>query len=328
MLLTEEGYIEKSGSTYTHHYYLKDHIGNHRIVMNSAGTVVQATNYYPSGTTMADYPRATTQGVQPYKFGGKELDRKDNLNFYDYEARAYDPALMRFTSTDPMMEKYYAWSPFAYCLNNPVNRIDPTGLTDYKVNENGYISDNSSLWDKIKKLFNSPDKTDKLIASNGNTLTMKAGTMTEFTDKKKNGKLAGQTFNVSSTNSAEQIHEFLSENVKNIEFGAVDVNKSGESFSVISNSFKRNENDAPNVAQEFLKDNATVHQITHNHPDGSIPSGYQRSQLDTNDKDVVTHFNKYFPNNFIVYRVYDSKNKKYIYYDENRIIKVEPKKAR
>jgi RHS repeat-associated protein len=125
MLLTEEGYIEKSGSTYTHHYYLKDHLGNHRVVMNASGTVVQATNYYPSGTTIAE--RQTDQGIQPYKFGGKELDRKDNLNFYDYEARAYDPTLMRFTSTDPMMEKYYGWSPFAYCLNNPVKFIDPDG---------------------------------------------------------------------------------------------------------------------------------------------------------------------------------------------------------
>jgi RHS repeat-associated protein len=139
MLLTEEGYIEKSGSTYTHHYYLKDHIGNHRIVMNSAGTVVQATNYYPSGTTMADYPRATTPCVQPYKFGGKELDRKDNLNFYDYEASAYDPALMRFTSTNPMMEKYYGWSPFAYCLNNPVKYLDPTGLEVYYAQNGIYL---------------------------------------------------------------------------------------------------------------------------------------------------------------------------------------------
>jgi RHS repeat-associated protein len=88
---------------------------------------------------MADYPRATTQGVQPYKFGGKELDRKDNLNFYDYEARAYDPALMRFTSTDPMMEKYYAWSPFAYCLNNPVRYIDPKGKDVWEVNQEGRI---------------------------------------------------------------------------------------------------------------------------------------------------------------------------------------------
>jgi RHS repeat-associated protein len=131
MLLTEEGYIEKSGSTYTHHYYLKDHLGNHRVVMNASGTVVQATNYYPSGATIAE--RQTDQGIQPYKFGGKELDRKDNLNFYDYEARAYDPTLMRFTSTDPMMEKYYGWSPFAYCGNNPVNRIDPDGRIDIDV---------------------------------------------------------------------------------------------------------------------------------------------------------------------------------------------------
>jgi RHS repeat-associated protein len=136
MLLTEEGYIEKSGSTYTHHYYLKDHLGNHRVVMNASGTVKQATNYYPSGTTIAE--RQTDQGIQPYKFDGKELDRKDNLNFYDYEARAYDPTLMRFTSPDPMMEKYYGWSPFAYCLNNPVRYVDPDGRsTQVKLLEDG-----------------------------------------------------------------------------------------------------------------------------------------------------------------------------------------------
>jgi RHS repeat-associated protein len=157
MLLTEEGYIETSGSTYTHHYYLKDHIGNHRIVMNSAGTVVQATNYYPSGTTMADYPRATTQGVQPYKFGGKELDRKDNLNFYDCEARSYDPTLMRFTSTDLMMEKYYAWSPYAYCANNPLRYIDPTGMSwkpTYDEDHEGNRTYNGYEWIPEEESYN------------------------------------------------------------------------------------------------------------------------------------------------------------------------------
>jgi RHS repeat-associated protein len=144
MLLTEEGYIEKSGSTYTHHYYLKDHLGNHRVVMNASGTVVQATNYYPSGTTIAE--RQTDQGIQPYKFGGKELDRKDNLNFYDYEARAYDPTLMRFTSTDPMMEKYYGWSPFAYCMNNPVKYTDPTGMYIVGTDGKAVIYDEKNGW--------------------------------------------------------------------------------------------------------------------------------------------------------------------------------------
>jgi hypothetical protein len=40
----------------------------------------------------------------------------------------YDPAMARFTTQDPMAEKYYSVSPYAYCNNNPVNYIDPTGM--------------------------------------------------------------------------------------------------------------------------------------------------------------------------------------------------------
>jgi RHS repeat-associated protein len=126
-ILTEEGYIAKSGSNYNHYYYLKDHLGNHRIVMDASGNVVQVNNYYPSGATMADYPRRTDQGIQPYKFGGKELDRSNGLDFYDFEARSFDPALMRFTMMDPLAEKYYGISPYVYCLNNPMRYIDPDG---------------------------------------------------------------------------------------------------------------------------------------------------------------------------------------------------------
>jgi RHS repeat-associated protein len=88
---------------------------------------VQATNYYSSGTVIAESPARTDQGIQPYKFGSKELDRTNGLDFYDFEARSYDPVLMRFMRPDPMGEKYYNISPFAYCGNNPVNRIDPDG---------------------------------------------------------------------------------------------------------------------------------------------------------------------------------------------------------
>jgi len=105
-VLTEEGYIEKAtgSATYTAHYYLNDRLGNRRIVMDAAGTVKQVNNYYPSGTSMAE--RRTDQAVQPFKFGGKELDRTNNLDFYDFVARSYDPVLMRFTRPDPLAEKY------------------------------------------------------------------------------------------------------------------------------------------------------------------------------------------------------------------------------
>lgn len=36
---------------------------------------------------------------------------------------------MRFTTMDPMCEKYYHLSPYAYCGNNPVNAVDLNGDT-------------------------------------------------------------------------------------------------------------------------------------------------------------------------------------------------------
>jgi RHS repeat-associated protein len=64
---------------------------------------------------------------QPYKFGGKELDEMYGLNWYDFEARQYDGIVPRFTTMDPLAEKYYSVSPYAYCANNPVNAIDSDG---------------------------------------------------------------------------------------------------------------------------------------------------------------------------------------------------------
>jgi RHS repeat-associated protein len=68
------------------------------------------------------------QGKQPCKYNGKELDRMHGLNLYDYSARQMEPALGRFTTMDPMCEKYYEWSPYAYAGNNPMKYVDPTGM--------------------------------------------------------------------------------------------------------------------------------------------------------------------------------------------------------
>ena len=67
-------------------------------------------------------------GVQPYKYGTKELDRQNGLDLYDFEARQQDPMLGRFTTIDPMSEKYYSISPYAYCAGNPVLYGDPSGM--------------------------------------------------------------------------------------------------------------------------------------------------------------------------------------------------------
>jgi len=49
------------------------------------------------------------------------------LNWYDFGARYYYGIVPAFMTMDPLAETYYSVSPYAYCGNNPVNRIDPTG---------------------------------------------------------------------------------------------------------------------------------------------------------------------------------------------------------
>ena len=120
LLLTDEGYVTLSDSKY--HYYLKDHQGNNRVVINQSGTVEETNHYYPFGGVFA-----SSGNVQPYKYNGKELDAKKGLNWYDYGARHYDAALGRFTTNDRFAEKYHSLSPYQYGANNPVNTIDING---------------------------------------------------------------------------------------------------------------------------------------------------------------------------------------------------------
>ena len=125
LLLTDEGYVTLSDSKY--HYYLKDHQGNNRVVINQSGTVEEANHYYPFGGVFA-----STGNTQPYKYNGKELDAKKGLNWYDYGVRMYDAALGRFATVDPSAENYFNTSLYAYCGNNPISRIDPTGADWYE----------------------------------------------------------------------------------------------------------------------------------------------------------------------------------------------------
>ncbi len=108
------------------HYFLCDHTGSVRVVTDMWGRPEQINHYYPFGLPFADAGKGAD--LQPYKFGGKELDAMYGLHTYDFHARTLIPDLCRFDRPDPLAEKYYHLSPYLFCANDPVNNSDPSGM--------------------------------------------------------------------------------------------------------------------------------------------------------------------------------------------------------
>ena len=157
-ILIEGGYVDYSGETPIYHTYLTDHQGNVRVVVDENAAVKQVNHYYPYGALFAE---STNGNVQPYKYNGKELDRMHGLDWYDHGARHNDAAIGRWHVMDPLCEKYYDVSPYAYCAGDPVNAIDPDG---------------KSIWTKMLK---TTMKIGSRVASNGLRELGKAATYTE-----------------------------------------------------------------------------------------------------------------------------------------------------
>ena len=134
-------------------------VGNNRIVADAHGNVEEVNHYYPYGALMGDSRNATTQ---PYKYIGKELDRTQGLNWYDHGARHYDPVTGRWNVMDALAEKYYPWSPYVSCLDNPIIGLDVDGCKTYL-----YVTqlpgNNSSLLKCATHTFIAVIQSDRLI---------------------------------------------------------------------------------------------------------------------------------------------------------------------
>ena len=74
-------------------------------------------------------------------FSGKESQSflSASIPLLDFGARMYDPTTARWTAQDPLAEKYYAVSPYAYCLGNPISLLDPNGTDVWTVDAFGNV---------------------------------------------------------------------------------------------------------------------------------------------------------------------------------------------
>ena len=143
MVLTDVGYVDARGN---YHYYIHDYQGNVRQVVDAQGNVLEQNDYYPYGGLFGE-----SASLQSYKYSGKELERMNGLNTYDFHARPYYYPVLQFHSPDILSEKTPWLSPYLYCAANPIMLIDPTGMEiriiypeenqnmDYVVYKNGIL---------------------------------------------------------------------------------------------------------------------------------------------------------------------------------------------
>lgn len=165
----------------------------------------------------------------PYRFTGKELDKLNSLNMYDFGARWYDVAgVPMWTSVDPLAEKYYNISPYAYCAGNPVIFVDPKGMEKI----NALDPNNENNKDRIKAVENFSDEKDVVNiwahgSENGMTVYNKEdGTTSQIRDAKSFANFLDMNSNVwKNRNESQNVIIVL----HSCETGLV--GKNGESFA-------------------------------------------------------------------------------------------------
>ena len=104
-----------------HSYYLADHLGSTRSLVDESGTVTAAYDYWPYGKILA----SSGAGATHFRFTGHERDSESGLDYM--LARSYANDIGRFLRPDPMQGEYPGLSPYAYANNNPLKYVDPDG---------------------------------------------------------------------------------------------------------------------------------------------------------------------------------------------------------
>ena len=280
----DEGYCqatEYSGNPvqdeFTFQYYDRDHLGNIRQVLRAASgsNVVQTMAYYPFGAQFC--PSSTASEVQSRKYNGKEFDKMHGLNTYDYGARQYNPVTARWDRVDPLCEKYYGISPYAYCHDNPIMCIDPDGRDEWEINSQGQIT--NRIKTKKHDAFYIVDDNNERVKD----ISFSYGTIEKaFPSHDKDGD-SYDVYRVRGDDNGETLYRFLADNTT-VEWSHALFGKEGDRGLnyLITSHQEIWEWGLPDMISKQFRYGYSMRHISHSHPNKSIiPSG-----LDNRRKDI------------------------------------------
>ena len=109
-------------------YYIKNLQGDIVKIIDQAGTEVAGYVYDAWGTIHSQTGDPNIRRLNPFRYRGYVYDEETSL--YYLQSRYYDPFSGRFLNADVYCDtgnSVLSTNMFAYCENNSINKIDPSG---------------------------------------------------------------------------------------------------------------------------------------------------------------------------------------------------------
>ena len=337
--LTSAGRIARETSaagtvSYRPLIHLRDHLGSVRAVIDGdTGTVVKTSDYYPfgkriqvtapvsepvGGSQHASEPAvapvapatsvASTSSPNRWHFSGKESQSflYANIPLLDFGARMYNPTIARWTTSDPLSEKYYGISPYVYCLGNPISIIDPNGMDIWTMDEKGNVvwvkeSDDHRLY----YMNNDGLLSDDYVSVSDRSIL---DDLTKTEAKVYGGAKVSSHTSKSGINDVFKVFKFASDKTK-VEWA---VHRNGDTYTIGTGHNSYSASSWEDYAKN--KPNATVH----SHPGIDIGNeissmGYGTNYYNTDQRNVIDDVEQngritrksyvYFPNSSRLYYV-------------------------
>ena len=203
-----------------------------------------------------------------HTFSAKEKDSESGYTYFG--ARYYSDNIMMWLSVDPMSDERPNVSPYSYCQNNPIGRVDTWGMLDdeWSIDKaTGKIT-----WLNDNKHYDANgNEVDKLFNSRGESIDVTKGTLNQNQPQS-----SYQSYGFSDVNEAENFYYFCAQS-SDIEWAFVDVVQHGNSLGFVGAD---NSDDNPNnsgstkMLRRFENQfGSNIRRGSHSHPGaGGSPS--------------------------------------------------------
>jgi len=251
-----------------------------------------------------------------------------NTKIKNFGARYYWPEVSVWLSVDPMASGRPGITPYHYCQNNPLNRVDPNGMwdDDYTINKKG----------EVKLVRKTDDNFDMLYTKeswdNGkkdNSIKIEKGTVERM--KNINSSYQGNPVvlsyaQIKGEGNAQQLFEFVSTNTE-VEYSLFKFGSGESQTNLLSTSHQWGIELAGSelINKNAFKAygfNAELRGHDHNHYKGNwFPSGSTwpvgSPDRKAGDVFVAARLEQLYPRSSIDFRIFDVKSRSYTNYNSN-----------